>query len=99
LGFFALRSQEKAPLAIQRFTEEAFRLIGVLEKRLGEAEYLAGDEFTIADIASYPWCVGAQSFMAPVLGERLAASPNFQRWMTAIGDRPAVKRGMAVPSV
>jgi GST-like protein len=99
LGFFALRSPEKAPLAIQRFTEEAFRLLGVLEKRLGETPYLAGDDFTIADIASYPWCLGAQSFMAPVLGEKLAASPNFQRWMAAVGDRPAVKCGMAIPAV
>jgi GST-like protein len=99
LGFFALRAPEKAPLAIDRFTEEAKRLLGVLEKRLGQTAYLAGDDYTIADIACYPWCLGASTFMAPVLGETLAASPGFQRWMKAIGERPAVQRGMLVPKV
>jgi GST-like protein len=97
LGFFAFRSTEKSPLAIQRFTEEALRLLAVMEKRLGETNYLAGDDYTIADIACYPWCVGASTFMAPVLGERLSASPNFQRWLKAVGERPAVQRGMLIP--
>jgi GST-like protein len=99
LGFFAIRSPEKAPLAIDRFTEEAKRLLGVLEKRLGETEYLAGVDYTIADIACYPWCLGASTFMAPVLGETLAGYPGFQRWMKAIGDRPAVQRGLLAPKV
>jgi GSH-dependent disulfide-bond oxidoreductase len=97
LGFFAVRSTEKAPLPIKRFTEEGERLFGVLERRLGEVAYLAGEDYTIADIAAYPWCSAASTFLAPVLGERLAASPNFQRWLKAVGERPAVQRGMAVP--
>jgi GST-like protein len=97
LGFYAIRSSEKAPLPIQRFTDEAKRLLRVMEKRLGEAPYLAGD-YSIADISCYAWCVAAKTFLAPVLGDTLAASPNFQRWVTAVGERPAVKRGMAVLS-
>jgi GST-like protein len=97
LGFFAFRSKEKAPLAIKRFTEEAERLIGVLERRLSEAPYLAGEDYSIADIACYPWCVTASTFQAAVLGEKFAAMPGYQRWMKAIGERPAVQRGMAVP--
>ena len=99
LGFYAVRSEEKAPLPIKRFTEEGERLFGVLERRLGEAAYLAGDDYTIADVASFPWCLAASTFLAPVLGERLTASPNFQRWLKAVGDRPAVQRGMAVPKI
>jgi GST-like protein len=72
-------------------------LFGVLERRLGEATYLAGADYSVADVASYPWCFAATTFLAPVLGERLAALPNFQRWLKLVGDRPAVQRGMAVP--
>jgi GSH-dependent disulfide-bond oxidoreductase len=97
LGFFALRAPEKAPLAAERFTREAERLYNVLEKRLGEAPYLGGDAFTIADVAAYPWCYASTTFHAPVLGEKLAALPNFQRWMKAVGERPAVQRGMTIP--
>jgi GSH-dependent disulfide-bond oxidoreductase len=97
LGFYALRSTEKAPLPIKRFTDEGERLFGVLERRLGEASYLAGADYTIADIAAYPWCFAASTFLEPVLGQRLVASPNFQRWLKAVGERPAVQRGMAVP--
>jgi len=97
LGFYALRSPEKAPLPIQRFTDEANRLFGVLETRLSEAPYLAGDDYSIADIACYTWSFAATTFLAPVLGETLAALPNFQRWLKAVGERPAVKKGMTIP--
>ena len=97
LGFYALRSPEKAPLPIQRFTDEANRLFGVLETRLSEAPYLAGDDYSIADIACYTWSFAATTFLAPVLGETLPALPNFQRWLKAVGERPAVKKGMTIP--
>ena len=97
LGFYALRSPEKAPLPIQRFTDEANRLFGVLETRLGEAPYLAGDDYSIADIACYTWSFAATTVLAPVLGETLPALPNFQRWLKAVGERPAVKKGMTIP--
>jgi len=96
LGFFAVRSKEKAPLAIDRFTEEATRLLGVLDRRLGQARYLAGDDYTIADIACYPWMVGATTLMKDVLGEALAGKAGIARWMADLAARPAVQRGMAI---
>ncbi len=99
LGFFAIRSAEKAPLAIARFTEESQRLIGVIERRLKDNEYLAGENYSIADIAAYPWMVAASTFLKPVLGPTIEAAPAVQRWLTALGGRDAVKRGMAVPKV
>jgi len=99
LGFFAIRSDEKAPLAIKRFTEEADRLLGVLDRRLVEAPYLAGDDYSIADIAVYPWMVAATTFLKDVLAESLATKPGIQRWLKSVGDRPAVQRGMTVPKI
>ena len=71
LGFFVGRSQTKPPEAIERFTTEAGRLFGVMEKRLGEAPYLAGDDYTIADIACYNWTLGAPSALQVVRIARL----------------------------
>ena len=96
LGFFAVRSTDKAPLAIERFTEEAGRLLGVLDRRLSETRYLAGDDYTIADIACYPWMVGATTLMKDVLAEALAGKDGIVRWMSDLAARPAVQRGMAI---
>ncbi len=96
LGFFGVRSKEKAPLAIDRFAQEATRLLGVLDRRLGEARYLAGDDYTIADIACYPWMVGATTIMKDVLAEALADKEAITRWMADLAARPAVQRGMAI---
>jgi GST-like protein len=99
LSFFAVRSPEKYPPAIQRFTEEAHRLLDVLERRLSESACLGGDDYTIADIAAYPWAVGVTTILAPTLGDVLSSRPSLQRWMKTVGDRPAVQRGMQVPQV
>jgi GST-like protein len=99
LGFFAVRSTEKAPLAIQRFSDEAERLLGVMELRLSESAYLAGDDYSIADIASYPWALAATTYLAPALGEVVKEKPEFQRWLKNVGARPAVQRGMAIPKM
>lgn len=96
LGFFGLRSKEKAPLAIDRFTEEAKRLIGVMEKRLGEAPYLGGDDYSIADIAAYPWTSAAAQMMGALLGDTFASSPSISAWLDRVGQRPAVQKGMKV---
>jgi len=82
---------EKIPYAIDRYTNETHRLCDVMNKRLGESDYLGG-EYSIADIATYPWVVAALK-REP---EQLASRPNLKRWIDAIGERPAVKRGMAV---
>jgi GST-like protein len=64
----------------------------VLDRRLGEAPFLAGDEYTIADIATFPWVARHEWHKTD-----LATFPNVKRWFDAIGARPAVQRGMAVP--
>jgi GSH-dependent disulfide-bond oxidoreductase len=81
---------EPMPYAIERFGNEAKRLYGVLDRRLGEAEYLGG-EYGMADIATFPWLVSWEK-----QGMVLADYPNLQRWFDAIAARPAVQRGLAV---
>ena len=87
-----LKLAEPVPYALERYTKEKDRLYGVLDRRLGEAPYLAG-EYSIADIASYPW-VARHTFHKL----DFAAYPNVKRWFDAISVRPAVVRGMAVPA-
>ena len=99
LGFFAVRSPEKAPLAIERFTTEADRLLSVMDRRLAEGPFLAGDAYSIADIACYPWALAATTFLKEPLAESLETKPALGRWLEAVGGRPAVQRGMKVPQV
>jgi GST-like protein len=89
---FLRAAKEQVPYAIDRYVKEKDRLYGVLDKRLGEAAYLAGDEYTIADIATFPWVARHEWHKTD-----LAQFPHVQRWFEAIAARPAVKRGMAVP--
>lgn len=96
LGFFGLRSEEKAPLAIARFSEEAARLIGVLDNRLGEAPYLGGEDYGIADIATFPWANAANANFRNLIGEALDKASNVTRWLGEVGARPAVTRAMAI---
>ncbi len=88
---FANYAPERLPYAVERYTNEVKRLHRVLDKRLGEAAYLAGDEYSIADIATFPWMRGADR-----RGIDLADYPNVKRWHDAIAARPAVQRGVAV---
>ena len=97
LGFFAIRSEEKSELAIRRFTDECARLLRVMDRRLGESAYLAGPNYTIADIACYTWTKAAATFLEPVLGPTLKECPAVTRWLATVGAREAVQRGMAVP--
>ena len=87
------RLEEKVPFAIERYHKEAIRMYKVLEQTLGQREFLAG-EYSIADIATYPW-VGRHDGH----NVRLEEFPNVKRWFDAISQRPAVKRGMAVPKI
>ncbi len=83
-------AKEKLPYAIEHFTSEAGRLYRVLEKRLSEVEFLAG-EYSIADMAVYPW-LRAHKWQ----GQNLDDYPAIQRWYAAVRARPAVQRGLAV---
>lgn len=91
---FRRAAPEPIQYAIDRYTNEAKRLYGVIDGRLGEAEYLGGDEYTIADIITYPWAA-RHEWHAVDLNE----FPNVKRWYDQVGARPAVQRGMAVPKV
>lgn len=97
-NYFAVRADEKVPAAIDRFTEEAIRLFGVLDRRLGEAEYLAG-EYGIADISAFTWTKAVLDKLRDGAGPEFPAAPHIDRWLSAIATRPAVTRGMAVPHV
>jgi len=77
--------------AVNRFTDEANRLYGVLNNRLYDRRYLAGDGYTIADMISYPWTVNWK-----FQGQDIEEFKYFKRWFQELGERPAVKRGMAV---
>ncbi len=83
---------EKIQYAIDRYQNETRRLYEVLERRLAEVEYLAGD-YSIADIATWPW-VSIHAWA----GVSLDGLPQVARWLEAVGKRPAVQKGRAVPS-
>lgn len=88
---FAAYAVEKLPYAIERYTNEVRRLHRVLNHRLDEAAYLAGDEYSIADIATFPWVRTPDR-----RGVDLAEYPSVKRWHDEIAARPAVQRGVAV---
>lgn len=79
------------PYAVDRYTKEAGRLYGILDKRLGESAYLAGPDYTIADIATFPWTRSIDR-----QGHSLDDFPNVKRWSDAINARPGVAKGVTV---
>ncbi|MBW1884993.1 MAG: glutathione S-transferase N-terminal domain-containing protein [Deltaproteobacteria bacterium] len=79
--------------AIRRFGDEVNRLYGVMNNRLYDRRYLIGDQYTIADMISYPWTVGWEA-----QGENLEDFPYFKRWFEELSMREGVKRGMEVGS-
>src|SRR5882724_4535487 len=85
-GHFRYYAPEEIPYAIDRYTRETARLFGVLNKRLADREFVAG-EYSIADMACYPWVLPYKG-----LQQDLADFPNLQRWFQIIQARPAVQR-------
>ncbi|HVL58452.1 MAG TPA: glutathione S-transferase N-terminal domain-containing protein [Burkholderiaceae bacterium] len=90
--FYRQASHEQ--YGLERYTKETHRLYRVLDARLAASEFLAGDAYTIADIATYPWVARWEWHAID-----WATLPNVKRWFDAIGARPAVQRGMAVPKL
>jgi GST-like protein len=90
-GHFNNYSTSKLPYAIERYQNEVRRLHGVLNKRLAEAEYLAGADYSIADMATFPWLRNPARRNID-----LNDYPNVKRWFAAVEARPAVQRGCAV---
>jgi GST-like protein len=82
--------KDKIAYAIERYRNETRRLYGVLDKRLADAEYMAGD-YSIADMATWPWTRGYKG-----LGIDPAEYPNFYRWFKQVGAREAVAKGSAI---
>ncbi len=97
-GHFYAYAPTKIEYAIDRFAMETKRQLDVLDRRLAETKYLAGDDYTIADIAIWPWYGGLAKGLLYGAGEFLAVHEykNVNRWADEIGARPAVKRGRIV---
>lgn len=86
IGHFNVYAPEKVPYAIDRYTRETSRLYGVLDRRLADRSFIAG-EFSIADIACYPWIVPHEAH-----GQDLAGFPHLKRWFESMATRPATAR-------
>ena len=93
LNHFKKFAPEAIPYAIERYEKETIRLYGVLEKQLTDQKFICG-EYSIADIATFPW-VAIYEFQ----GLSLQEFPHVQAWLERVQQRPAVQRGMQVPSV
>ena len=89
---FLRYAPDRIPYAIDRFQREVRRLFEVLERQLSVSQYVAGSEYSIADIAHWSWVHGHEW-----CGVGIDGLPNLKRWLDLVGARPAVKRGRAVP--
>lgn len=88
---FRIYAPEKIKYAIDRYTNEAKRIYGVVDRQVAKTAYLAGNEFTVADIATFPWLRSAQN-----QGVDWDEFPHAKRWFDEIAARPAVQRGVEV---
>ncbi|EDX80525.1 glutathione S-transferase [Brevundimonas sp. EAKA] len=84
-----IRDQRQIAYGVQRYTNETHRLYGVMDRRLKDRDYLAGD-YSIADMAAWPW------ILPTLQGQTLADFPHLAAWMDRVGSRPAVKAGRAL---
>ncbi|WP_119271112.1 glutathione S-transferase family protein [Taklimakanibacter deserti] len=94
LWHFKVFARERLPYAIERYENEATRLLAILDHELARRPYLVGAQYGIADIMTWPW-INALS----KLGRSLAHTPHLKRWHAAIAARPAVRRGIAIPHI
>jgi len=88
---FRQYADEEIPYAVERYTNEAARLYGVMDRRLSEVEYFVGDEYTIVDMAIFPWLRSHEK-----QGQKMEDYPNVNRWFAEIENRPAVQRALKV---
>jgi GST-like protein len=86
---FRIYAPEKIPYAIDRYTKETSRLYGVLNKRLTGRDFILGKQYSIADMACYPWIIPDRQ------GQDINEFPNLKRWKAAIRARPATERAYA----
>ena len=88
---FRLYAPEKLPYAIDRYSNEAKRLYGVIDRRLAQSRYLGGNAYSIADIATFPWLRSWEN-----QGIVLSDYPHLEKWFHGVAERPAVQRGVKV---
>jgi GST-like protein len=86
-GYFRVYADEQQPLAIARYTKELARLYGVLDRHLAGRTWIAGDDYSIADMACYPWIVPHEAH-----GQSLAGLPALRAWFERVAARPATQR-------
>jgi GSH-dependent disulfide-bond oxidoreductase len=94
-GHFSHAAPEKIPYAINRYLDESVRLLNVLNQHLTDREFIA-DDYSIADIMNYTWASGGLNFMRSANADKVEHLTALDRWVNAIGDRPAVKKGLEV---
>lgn len=92
-GHFHLYAEEKLPYAIERFHREALRVYGVMERQLGREDYIAGPDYTVADMACFPW---VRTWKAQ--GIPLDEFPQVRRWYDVLKQREGLRRGVALGS-
>ena len=95
---FVHYAPEKIQYAIDRYVNETARLYAVLDKRLADREFVAGD-YSIADMATYPWVQAAWTPFKGLMPDRIGALTNVQAWLDRMAARPGVVAGMAIPKV
>ncbi|VWX60360.1 glutathione S-transferase family protein [Sphingorhabdus sp. 109] len=92
-GYFNGYAAERIEHGINRYCGETKRLYGLIDRRLGEHEYLAGEKYSLADMATFPWMIEKQQKFH---GIDVTEFPNVQRWLAAINSRPGAQRGLQV---
>ena len=95
MGHFFRYAKEDVPYAKERYQNETKRLFLVLEKQLEGKDYIIGDEYTIADMAIYPW-VAAVLKNYTTWKDITGPIPNIERWVAKVAERPAVQKGVTV---
>jgi GSH-dependent disulfide-bond oxidoreductase len=91
LGHFKHAAPEKIPYAIERYEKETLRLYSVLDGQLTNHPFIAGDDYSIADIATYPWVANYER-----LGLTLDKHPHLKRWVELLQQRPAIQKAMTM---
>jgi GSH-dependent disulfide-bond oxidoreductase len=94
-GHFSRSAPEKIPYAINRYLDESVRLLNVLNSHLTDRTFIT-DDYSIADIMNYTWASSGLNFIRSANPERVENLVALDRWVNTIGDRPAVKQGLAV---
>lgn len=92
-GYFQGYANEDVPHAKERYHNETKRIYGVMDERLASNEYLAGNQYSLADVATFPWTMPQQWELHRI---DIDEFPNVKRWNATVAERPAVKRGVAV---